>query len=341
MRGPVKRAQVRAARRPRAEVKPEPRSAEQPDTNRSIVYALAANLAITVVKFCGALFTGSGALLAESFHSLADSGNEVLLLLGRRQAKAPPSAHHPLGHGRASYFWSFVVALVLFGLGGVFSIVEGIRKLNEPAAVDSPWVAVAIVFFAMVAEGVSLRTVLHEVAKVRGHSSLWRWFRDTRRSELIVVLAEDLAAIVGLCLALAALLATIVTGNTAYDALGSVAIGVLLIVVASGLIIEIRSLLIGESASPKSRRAIRAFLQSRREIDELRGLVTMQLGEDLVIAVQAHMHSKPTAADLVKAVAQCKAALEAEFPQATRVFFEPVDAGDDKVRSLHENPRSS
>jgi cation diffusion facilitator family transporter len=336
----VKRQQVRTSRRLPEQTRPT-RPAKQPDTNRSIVYALGANVAITAVKFSGALFTGSGALLAESFHSLADTGNEVLLLLGRRQAKAPPSAHHPLGHGRASYFWSFIVALVLFGLGGVYSIVEGIRKLNDPAAVDSPWVAVAIILFAMVAEGISLRTVLGEVAKVRGHSSLWRWFRETRRSELIVVLAEDLAAIVGLCLALAALLATIATDNTAYDALGSAAVGVLLIIVASGLMVEIRSLLIGESASPKNRRAIRAFLQSRPEIDELRGLVTMQMGEDLVIAVQARMHSKSTADDLVNSVAQCKAALQAEFPQATRIFFEPVGSGDEMAGRRKEKPRSS
>lgn len=319
---------------------PEARSlVKQPDTHRSIIYALGANVAITGVKFCGALFTGSGTLLAEAVHSLADTGNEALLLLGRKQAHAPPSAHHPLGQGRATYFWSFVVALMLFSLGGVFSIVEGIRKLNEPVAIESPWIAVAIVLFAMVAEAVSARMALREIGKVRGELSLWRWFRETRRSELIVVLAEDLAAIVGLSLALAALLATIATRDTVYDAAGSVAIGVLLIVVATLLVVEIRSLLIGESASPRKRRAIRAFLKSRPEIDELRGLVTMQLGEDLVIAVQARMHSAATAAALVDAVGQCKAALQAQFPEATRIFVEPVGADDDKGRSLHEDPR--
>src|SRR5437764_33468 len=167
----------------------------QPDTVRSIVYALSANLAIAVCKARGAVFTGSGALLAETFHSLADTGNECLLLLGRRQAKAPASTHHPLGHGRATYFWSFVVALLLFVLGGVLSIYEGIHKLREPAPLVDPWVAVAIVAFAMLAEGISLRMALKQIDKVRRDLTLWRWFRETRRSELIIVLGEDIAAL--------------------------------------------------------------------------------------------------------------------------------------------------
>src|SRR5437773_138253 len=166
----------------------------QPDTVRSILYALGANLAITVVKFFGAAYTGSGVLLAESIHSLADSANEGFLLLGRKQAKKVPSAHHPLGHGRATYFWSFVVALLLFTVGGLFSIYEGVRKLQEPGALESPWLAIGIVLFAMIAEGIALRMTLQQIGKVRGSHTLWRWFRETRRGELIVVFGEDVAA---------------------------------------------------------------------------------------------------------------------------------------------------
>ena len=312
----------------------------QPDTARTIVYALGANLAIAVCKVLGAMFTGSGALLAEAFHSLADTGNECLLLLGRRQARAPASSHHPLGHGRATYFWAFVVALLLFVVGGLFSIVEGIRKLHAPDPLEAPWLAVAIVIFAMIAEGISLRMALKQIDKVRSGRSLWSWFRVTRRSELIVVLGEDLAAIVGLALALAALLGTIATGNAVYDAVGSIAVGILLMIVASGVAIEIKSLLIGESAPPKTRRAIRRFLKAQPGIVEIENLITMQQGDDLIVAVQARMNTNATADELVRMIADCKAALRAAFPSATWIFFEPAESARGESRRTRVNLKS-
>lgn len=308
--------------------KAPPSRHQMPDTARSILYALGANVAIMLAKGAGAYVTGSSSLLAESLHSLADTANEFLLLLGRKQAKTPASAHHPLGHGRATYFWSFVVALLLFNVGGLLSIVEGIRKLDNAARIESPWVAIAIVAFAMVAEGISLRMALSQIAKVRGQLGLWSWFRETRRSELIVVLAEDIGAVAGLCIALIALLASIVTGNALYDAWGSIAIGVLLMIVASALVIETRSLLLGESASPKMRRAIRQFLNAQEDIAEIRALVTLQEGEDLLIAVQARMRAMTRPEELVAAIARCKQALKARFPQATWVAFEPVNGAE-------------
>jgi cation diffusion facilitator family transporter len=307
-------------------------TSHQPDTARSILYALGANLAIAVSKLAGAIFTGSGALLAEGFHSLADTGNECLLLLGRRQARAPASSRHPLGQGRATYFWSFIVALLLFILGGVFSIYEGIHKLRAPEPLESPWVAVAIVLFAMTAEGISLRVALKQIDKVRRGLSLWRWFRETRRSELIVILGEDLAAIVGLTFALAALLATIATGNAVYDAIGSVGVGTLLIVVASALAIEIKSLLIGESAPPRTRRAIRAFLKEQPGIVDIADLVTMQHGDYLIVGVKARMDTSASADELIEAIERCKKALRENFPAAAWIFFEPVGSG-----RTHEN----
>ena len=303
-----------------------------PDTLRSIYYALGANLAIAVVKFCGAAYTGSGSLLAESLHSLADSGNQLLLLLGRKQAEAPPTARHPLGHGRATYFWSFIVTLLLFTLGGLFSIYEGYAKLRAQAGIEAPWVGVAIVVLAMILEGISLRVTLQQIAGVRGNTSLFRWVRETRGGELIVVLGEDTAAITGLGFALAALLATIVTGDALYDAVGSVGIGFLLIVVASGLAVEIKSLLIGESASPKARRAIRRFFEAHRHVRKIRNLITLQQqGDEILVAARLEMQPLPTGARLLHAIAECKTELQAQFPQAKWIFIEPVASCEDSA----------
>jgi cation diffusion facilitator family transporter len=314
-----------------------------PDTLRSIYYALGANLAITVVKFCGAAFTGSGSLLAESLHSLADSGNQVLLLVGRKQATAPPTARHPLGHGRATYFWSFMVTLLLFSLGGLFSIYEGYEKLRAQSTVEAPWVAVSIVVIAMILEGISLRVTLQQIAGVRGDTSLFRWFRETRRGELIVVLGEDIAAIAGLSFALAALLVTITTGDALYDSVGSIGIGVLLIIVASGLAVETKSLLIGESASPRARRAIRRFFDSHRNVLRIRHLITLQQqGDEILVAVQLEMRPVPSGVRLLHAITECKSEFQAQFPQAKWIFIEPVAAADDRAApNAARRPRSA
>src|SRR5438552_1124048 len=219
------------------------------DSVRSILYALGANLAIAAAKTVAAIATGSSAMLAEAIHSCADSGNQGLLLWGMKQAKRPPSPDYPLGWGKAVFFWSFVVALVLFSLGGVFSLYEGWHKLQQPEALSYPWAAVGVLAFGLVAETVSLRACLAEVNKVRGGRTLWRWFRETRQSELVVILGEDLAALLGLALALCAVLVTILSGDPAWDALGSMAIGVVLVVVAIGIAVEITGLLIGVSAA--------------------------------------------------------------------------------------------
>src|SRR4051812_10203982 len=202
------------------------------DSVRTILYALGANLAIAAAKTAAAVFTGSSAMLAEAIHSYADSGNQVLLLWGMRQAKRPPSPDYPLGWGKAIFFWSFVVALVLFSLGGIFSLYEGWHKLKAPQPLTYPWVAVAILVFGLAAESVSLRACLKEINKVRNGRTLWRWFRESRQSELVVILGEDLAALLGLAVALVAVLLAAFSGNPMWDALGSMAIGAILIVVA-------------------------------------------------------------------------------------------------------------
>ena len=295
---------------------------------RAVLYSLGANVAIAVAKLVGALFTGSGALLAEALHSVADSGNEGLLLLGRRQAKARPTVDHPLGQGRATYFWSFIVAVLLFSMGGVASIYEGVRKLATHEPLQAPLVAVAILLFAAAAETVAMRVALKEINKRRGDNSLWRWFRETRRSELLIVFGENVADLSGVGVALAAILLTVATGNPFYDAVGTIVIGALLVVVAIALGAETKSLLIGESAPPKVRRAVRDFLSARPEIQRVSSLITLQHGEDLVVAIKAQMRTTATPRELVEAIDHCEAELRAAFPQVRWVFFEPALAAD-------------
>lgn len=292
------------------------------DSVRTILYALGANLAIAAAKTAAAIATGSSAMLAEAIHSYADSGNQGLLLWGMRQAKRPPSADYPLGWGKAVFFWSFIVALVLFSLGGLFSIYEGWHKLTEPEPIRYPWVAVGILLFGLAAETVSLRACLHEVNKVRGARSLWRWFRESRQSELVVILGEDLAALLGLALALAAVLLTVFTGNPVWDALGSMSIGAVLIIVAAGIGVEIMALLIGQSAERETEARLREFLQRQPGVEKVLRLLTLQLGTSLMVAVKAKM-APESAAELVAAINHAEAAMRTEFPEIQWLFFEP------------------
>ena len=183
----------------------------------TILFAFFANLSIAVAKGAAALFTGSGAMLAETIHSLADSGNQLLLVLGLNQTKQVPTPEHPLGFGKSIYFWSFLVALILFSIGGMFSLYEGVHKLRHPAPISYPWIAIGVLAFAILAESISLWGCMREVNKERYGRGLLRWFRESRTSALIVVFGEDVAALTGLVLALAAVAATVLTGNPVWD----------------------------------------------------------------------------------------------------------------------------
>jgi cation diffusion facilitator family transporter len=295
------------------------------ETTRSIVVSLGANVAIAVAKLAAALITGSGSMLAEALHSVADSGNEALLLWGRREAKKRPTALHPLGQGRATYFWSFIVALLLFSMGGVASVYEGIRKLSAGEQVESPWLAIGILVFAAVAEAISLYVALRQINRVRDSgSSLWHWFRTTRRSELIIVFGENGAALVGLGVALIAVLLTVWTGDPLYDAVGSIVIGILLVVVAVAIGAQTKSLLIGESASPRVRRDIKAFLGTWPGIAAMREFITLQHGEDVFVAAKAEIEGTPSIREVEAAIAACEAGLKAAFPEVRWVFLEPI-----------------
>src|SRR4249919_1132253 len=244
------------------------------NSTRAIFYALGANIGIFVVKAVAAAFTGSGAMLAEAVHSLADCGNQGLLLLGMKRAKLPPTPDYPLGYGKEVYFWSFLVALMIFSVGGAFSVYEGVHKLSHPEPLSWPWLAVGVLALSVVLEWLSLRACLVEVNQAREGATLWHWFRESRSSELIVIFGEQLAALLGLVLALVAVALTLITGDPVYDAIGTLGIGLLLIVVAVFVAIEIKALLIGQSVGLAQRAAIRKFLEERPEILQIHNVIT-------------------------------------------------------------------
>ena len=290
---------------------------------KAIFLALGANFAIFVSKLVAAFVTGSGAMMAEAVHSLADCGNQGLLLLGMRQAKRPASSEYPLGWGRALYFWSFLVAILLFSVGGMFSVYEGVHKLTNPEPLKWPWLALGVLVFGIVAESISMRGCLVEVNKARGARSLWRWFRETRSSELLVIFGEDLAALLGLCFAAVSIGATMLTGNMIYDAIGTVAIGALLVVVAVLLAIEVKALLIGQGVEPQRRAELMAFLEARPEVSRVLNLITLQMGPDVMVAVKALMAPTADARGLIEAINTVERAMKTEFADIRWSFFEP------------------
>jgi len=293
------------------------------DSLKSILFALGANLMIAVAKTAGAVFTGSSSMLAEAIHSYADCANQALLLWGMREGKRGPSPEHPLGRGKAIYFWSFIVALMLFSMGGLFSIYEGIHKLQAHEPLENAWVAIAILVFAIGAESVSLWGCLREVNKDRGRQGLWRWFRSSRQSELLVVLAEDIAALGGLVLALGFIALAIATGDPIWDAIGSIGIGALLVAVAILVGVEIKALLIGQGVEARVLDRMREHLAANDEVETVYNVVTQQLGRDVMVAVKAKMRPAPTGRALVEAINRVERSFRSAFPQVQWLFFEP------------------
>jgi cation diffusion facilitator family transporter len=294
------------------------------DSNRAILFALGANFTIFVTKGIAAFITGSGAMLAETVHSLADCGNQLLLLLGLRQARFAPSPDYPLGYGKAIYFWSFLVAVILFSVGGMFSVYEGIHKLQHPEPLKQWWWAVGVLVVSIIAESVSMRACLVEVNKARGSRSLTRWFRESRQAELIVIFGEDLAALLGLIFALVAVVAAVVTGDPMWDAIGTLAIGALLIVIAVFVAIEVKAMLIGQSADPGVSAAIRGFMSQRAEIARVFSIITLQLGNDLMVAAKVQLQRGSVGPE--DAINNIERELKRHFPQVKWSFVEPDNA---------------
>ncbi len=293
---------------------------------RAVVAALLANAAIAAAKFVGWIITGSSAMLAEAVHSVADSGNQGLLLLGGKRAKRAADEEHPFGYGRERYFWAFVVALVLFTLGGLFSLYEGYHKLEERAeghGLDSPVVALAILGFAIVAEAFSFRTAIHESAKVKGSQTWMRFIRTSRSPELPVVLLEDLGALVGLLLAFVGVGLTAATGDLLYDALGTMAIGLLLLVIAVFLVIEMKGLLIGEGATRDQVQAIRTALVGDG-VTRVIHLRTLHIGpEELLVGAKVALADDLDVSQVAHAIDAAEVRVRRVVPIARPMYLEP------------------
>ena len=290
---------------------------------KSILFALLANLGIAITKTVAAVVTGSGAMLAESIHSYADCGNQGLLFMGLRAANKKPDQDHPLGHGKEIFFWSFIVALILFSMGGLFSIYEGIHKVSSHEGLKNPVIAIIVLSVSMVLEAASLFGCLTQIKKVRRNMTLWTWFKSSRQSELILVLGEDVGALIGLSFALISIILSILTGNPVFDAFGSIGIGVLLIIISFFLAIKVKSLLIGQSADARTCAEIQDFLEARSEIDRIFNLITLQLGHQIMVAVKAKMKEVDSVNRLIDDINTCESELKKEYPAVRWVFFEP------------------
>lgn len=289
----------------------------------AIFAALGANLAIAVAKFVGFLITGSSSMLAESVHSVADSGNQALLLVGGRRARREADEEHPFGHGRDRYFYAFVVALVLFSVGGLFSLYEGWHKLHAPEEVDSPAVALGILGFAILAEGFSFRTAVRESAPLKGDDSWWGFIRHAKVPELPVVLLEDTAALVGLVFAFVGVGLAVTTDEPRWDAVGTLGIGVLLLAVATVLAVEMKSLLVGESASRQDVARIRAALVGPG-VERVIHLRTMHLGPDeLLVGAKLAISPSLDLPAVARAIDEAEARVRSAVPAARVIYLEP------------------
>ena len=295
----------------------------QADSLKSVLYALGANFGIALAKTVAAVITKSGSMLAEAIHSYADCGNQALLLWGMKSAKRKPDEDHPLGYGKAIYFWSFVVAVLLFSVGGLFSVYEGWHKLHSTEPLNRPEIALGVLLFGIVLESFSMWGCMREVNKVRGDRSWYQWFRESRQAELVVIFGEDLAALCGLTLAFFAVLLTMVTGNPLYDALGSMAIGVLLVVVAFFVSVEVKAMLVGQSAEAPVREAIHAYIGMALTVEEVLNVITLHFGDDVMVAVKARFKESGSVGALAAEINALEEALKQEFPQVKWVFFEP------------------
>jgi cation diffusion facilitator family transporter len=292
--------------------------------SKAVIAALLANAGIAVAKFVGFTITGSASMLAESIHSVADSGNQGLLLLGGRRARRAADSEHPFGYGRERYFWAFIVALILFSLGGAFAIYEGISKIRHPHEVEQPEVAVGILLFAILLEGFSFRTAIKEGNKIRGDAGWWQFIRRSKNPELPVVLLEDLGALVGLVLALAAVAATLITEDPLWDGIGTVNIGVLLTAIAVILAVEMKSLLIGESADKTVRETIRSAIEIEPAVERLIHLRTQHLGPDeLLVGAKVSFIGDLTVAELADAVNRVEHSVRTNVPSVGIMYIEP------------------
>ena len=298
-------------------------TSSQGSTARAILYAFLANAGIAIAKTWAAWLTGSGSMLAEAIHSYADTGNQVLLFLGLKQSVKPPDAEHPLGYGMVSYFWSFVVAMLLFSVGGLFSIYEGVHKLQNPEPLNQIWVAIVVLVIAVFLEMASLLGCLREIRQIRGERPFRLWLKQTRSSELVVVLGEDVAALLGLCLALLFISLAAISGNPIFDAIGSMCIGVVLIVISVFLSMRVQSLLVGRSADPVIQDAIDKVIRDDEDIEHVFNTITMQMGPYTMLAAKIKLKSGIDIDTAVDDINKLEVRLKEEIPNLKWCFIEP------------------
>jgi cation diffusion facilitator family transporter len=289
-----------------------------------ILRALGANFAIACAKGVGAAITGSASLLAETLHSLSDCINQLLLLLGLRKARKPPSEKYPLGRGRELYFWSFMVAMLLFLGGGAYSIYEGVHKLRHPTPLESPYIAIAILGFALLVEGWAMAGAYKAVKARKGDRSLLRYLRETKDSDLVVIFGEDGAAVLGLTLALIAVTIAWVTGDATFDAIGTLCIGTVLIGVAVFLAVEVKSLLLGEAADPALLEQVNQVAAADARIEKvLRAIAVQQGPSEIMLALKLKYRDDLTGPELVDAINEFEVRLQAQVPEVKWSFVEP------------------
>lgn len=292
--------------------------------SKAIVAALLANTGIAITKFIAYLLTASSSMLAESVHSVADAGNQALLLLGGKRARQAANEEHPFGYGRARYIYAFIVSIVLFSLGGLFALYEAYGKLREPHGIESwHWVPIVVLVAAIAMETWSFRTAIHESNAVRGDASWREFISESKAPELPVVLLEDFGALVGLAFALVGVSMTLITGNGLWDAAGTAAIGALLVVIAIVLGVQIKSLLIGEAATKQNVTAIEAALVGPGVLSVIH-MRTLHLGPDeVLVAAKIEVEGAKTAADVAEAINAAEGRVREAVPIATRIYLEP------------------
>jgi len=292
--------------------------------NRAIFAALAANLGIAITKFVAFAFSGSSSMLAEGVHSLADTGNQGLLLLGGRKARKLADAEHPFGYGRERYVYAFVVSIILFSIGGVFSLYEGYEKLHDPHELENAWLPIVVLIIAIGLESFSFRTAIKESNHARGKDSLFAFIRHAKAPELPVVLLEDFAALIGLVLALSGVGLTVITGNPVFDAIGTLCIGVLLVLVAIVLGIETKSLLVGEGATPADTRAIRKAIDDNPKVEALIHMKTLYLGPDeLLVGAKVAFGRTKTLSEIADSINELESSIREVVPAARIIYIEP------------------
>jgi cation diffusion facilitator family transporter len=291
-------------------------------SKKAVLTALSANAVIAIAKSIGAVFTKSGTLFAEALHSWADCINQVLLLVGMTQSQRKADDNHPMGYGKVGYFYSMCVAFLLFFIAGIASIHHGLEVIQHPEPVKYLGISIGILLLSVALEGYALFSAMKGVREENPEWTTWEWFKKTRNSELLIVVAEDTGALIGLTIALAALSATAITGNPIYDAIGTIAVGVLLIVVAINVMIEVKAMITGESIGLEKEDEIIAYLESQPEVKKVINIITQQYGKDIMVALKVEMNKAGSDVDLVKNIDAVEDRMQKKF-NIKWSFFEP------------------